>query len=66
MLIKRSGTGDFEFAGYTAYHVCYNSFFAGEELTQLEQRTATQQRISQSDGKVLKLDCILWQAILIC
>jgi len=34
-------TGDFESAGYAAYYVCHNSFFAGEELTQLEQKTAT-------------------------
>ncbi|MGJ3250603.1 MAG: PAS domain S-box protein [Elainellaceae cyanobacterium] len=34
-------TGDFETAGYAAYDVCYNSFFVGEELTQLEQKTAT-------------------------
>jgi PAS domain S-box-containing protein len=34
-------TGDFETAGYTAYYVCYYSFLAGEELTQLEQKTAT-------------------------
>jgi predicted ATPase len=34
-------TGDFESAGYTAYFVCHNSFFAGEKLTQLEQKTAT-------------------------
>ncbi|MBD2249580.1 serine/threonine protein kinase, partial [Nostoc sp. FACHB-888] len=32
-------TGDFEFAGYAAYYLCHNSFFAGEELTQLEQKT---------------------------
>jgi PAS domain S-box-containing protein len=32
-------TGDFESAGYAAYYVCHNSFFAGEELTQLEQKT---------------------------
>nr|MDZ8016259.1 PAS domain S-box protein [Nostoc sp. ZfuVER08] len=34
-------TGDFETAGYAAYDVCYNSFFVGEELTQLEQKMAT-------------------------
>ncbi|MBD2035377.1 PAS domain S-box protein [Leptolyngbya sp. FACHB-321] len=33
-------TGDFETAGYAAYYLCYNSFFAGEELAQLEQKTA--------------------------
>ncbi|MEG4031061.1 MULTISPECIES: PAS domain S-box protein [unclassified Microcoleus] len=34
-------SGDFESAGYAAYEVCYHSFFVGEELTQLEQKTAT-------------------------
>ena len=34
-------TGDFESAGYAAYEVCYHSFFVGEELTQLEPKTAT-------------------------
>jgi PAS domain S-box-containing protein len=33
--------GDFEIAGYAAYYGCYHSFLAGEELTQLEQKTAT-------------------------
>ncbi|WP_446875233.1 PAS domain S-box protein [Phormidesmis sp. 146-35] len=38
-------TGDFETAGYAAYYVCYNSFFAGEELTQLEQKTAVYSKL---------------------
>jgi PAS domain S-box-containing protein len=33
-------TGDFEFAGYCAFNLCYYSYFAGEELTELEQQTA--------------------------
>ncbi|MEG4070170.1 PAS domain S-box protein [Microcoleus sp. Pol11C2] len=32
-------TGDFGSAGYAAYYLCHNSFFAGEELTQLERKT---------------------------
>lgn len=59
-------TGDFESAGYTAYFVCHNSFFAGEKLTQLEQKTATYSKaISQirreSPSNWL---AILWQSIL--
>ncbi|MDZ7950748.1 AAA family ATPase [Nostoc sp. DedQUE09] len=33
-------SGEFESAGYCTLNVCYNSFFAGHELTQLEQQTA--------------------------
>ncbi|MDV2997735.1 MAG: Serine/threonine-protein kinase PknD [Chroococcidiopsis sp. SAG 2025] len=33
-------SGEFESAGYCALNVCYNSFFAGHELTELEQQTA--------------------------
>jgi PAS domain S-box-containing protein len=59
-------TGDFETAGYAAYDVCYNSFFVGESLTQLEQKTATyskavdrMRRESPSTWIV-----IVWQTIL--
>jgi predicted ATPase len=59
-------TGDYEFAGYAAYNACYNSFFAGEELTQLEQRTAT---YSKAIGQIRRESpsnwiAILWQTIL--
>ncbi|MBD2468897.1 AAA family ATPase [Nostoc sp. FACHB-145] len=33
-------SGEFEFAGYCAFSLCYCPFFAGQELTQLEQQTA--------------------------
>ncbi|HIK16783.1 MAG TPA: AAA family ATPase [Leptolyngbyaceae cyanobacterium M33_DOE_097] len=33
-------SGEFEYVGYCAIIVCYNSFFAGHELTELEQQTA--------------------------
>jgi PAS domain S-box-containing protein len=33
-------SGEFESAGYCTLNVCYNSFFAGHELTELEQQTA--------------------------
>jgi PAS domain S-box-containing protein len=59
-------TGDFESAGYAAYYVCHNSFFAGEELTQLEQKTAT---YSKAINQIRRENpsnwlAILWQTIL--
>ncbi|HEY9626139.1 MAG TPA: PAS domain S-box protein [Coleofasciculaceae cyanobacterium] len=59
-------TGDFQIAGYAAYDVCYNSFFVGEELTQLEQKTATYSkavdRIRQESPSTWI--AIVWQTIL--
>ncbi|GAP99887.1 AAA family ATPase [Leptolyngbya sp. NIES-2104] len=59
-------TGDFEFAGYAAYHVCYHSYFAGEELTQLEQKTATYSKAIDHIRRESPSNwiAILWQAIL--
>ncbi|MGL4622421.1 MAG: AAA family ATPase [Chroococcidiopsis sp.] len=59
-------TGDFEYAGYAANHVCYHSFFIGEELTQLEQKTAT---YSKAIGQIRRKNpsnwiAVLWQTIL--
>jgi predicted ATPase len=59
-------TGDFESAGYAAYYVCYNSFFVGEELTQLEQKTAT---YSKAVDRIRRESpstwiAIVWQTIL--
>jgi predicted ATPase/GAF domain-containing protein len=59
-------TGDFETAGYAAYDVCYNSFFVGEELTQLEQKTAT---YSKAVDRIRRESpstwiAIVWQTIL--
>ena len=59
-------TGDFETAGYAAYDVCNNSFFAGEELTQLEQKTAN---YSKSIDQIRRESpsnwiAMLWQTIL--
>jgi predicted ATPase len=58
--------GDFEFAGYAAYIACYYSFFLGEKLTQLEQKTAT---YSKAIGQIRRenlsnLIAVLWQTIL--
>ncbi|WP_204154194.1 PAS domain S-box protein [Leptolyngbya sp. CCY15150] len=59
-------TGDFEIAAYAACDVCYNSFFVGEELTQLEQKTATYSkavdRMRRESPSILI--AILWQTIL--
>ena len=59
-------TGDFEFAGYAAYHACYNSFFMGEELTQLEQKTATYSKAISQIRRENPSNWIamLWQTIL--
>ncbi len=54
-------TGDFETAGYAAYYVCYYSFFAGEELTQLEQKTAT---YSKAIDQIRRESPSNWLAIL--
>ncbi|MEP0915142.1 PAS domain S-box protein [Leptolyngbya sp. GB1-A1] len=54
-------TGDFETAGYAAYDVCHNSFFAGEELTQLEQKTAF---YSKSIDQIRRESPSNWLAIL--
>ncbi|WP_414588224.1 PAS domain S-box protein [Scytonema sp. PCC 10023] len=54
-------TGDFETAGYAAYYVCYNSFFAGEELTQVEQKTAV---YSKSIDQIRRESPSNWLAIL--
>ena len=59
-------TGDFEFASYAACNVCCYSFFVGEELTQLEQKTAT---YSQAIRQIRRENpsnwiAVLWQTIL--
>ncbi|MEP0873779.1 AAA family ATPase [Trichocoleus desertorum AS-A10] len=59
-------TGDFECAGYAAYNVCYNSFSAGEELTQLEQKTATYSKATNQIRRESPSNwlAIVWQTIL--
>lgn len=59
-------TGDFEFAGYSACSACYHSFFVGESLTQLEQKTAA---YSKAIGQIRReipsnWAAMLWQTIL--
>ncbi|MBD2534559.1 serine/threonine-protein kinase PknK, partial [Nostoc flagelliforme FACHB-838] len=59
-------TGDFESAGYAAYSVCHYSFFAGEKLTQLEQKTATYSKAINQIRRESPSNwlAILWQTIL--
>ncbi|MEI2582596.1 PAS domain S-box protein, partial [Scytonema sp. PRP1] len=58
-------TGDFEFAGYAASNVCYFSFFAGESLTQLEQKTASYSKAIRQIRRENPFNwtVILWQTI---
>ncbi|HEY9846737.1 MAG TPA: AAA family ATPase, partial [Candidatus Caenarcaniphilales bacterium] len=37
-------SGEFEFASYCAFSLCYSPFFTGQELTELEQQTAIYQK----------------------
>jgi PAS domain S-box-containing protein len=54
-------TGDFEFAGYSAFHLCYSSFFLGQELTELKQKTAT---YSEAVSQIRRENPFTWLAIL--
>jgi PAS domain S-box-containing protein len=58
--------GDFEFAGYAAFEICCRSFFVGEELTQLEQKTAVYSQAVRQIRRENPLSWItgLWQTIL--
>jgi PAS domain S-box-containing protein len=59
-------TGNFEFAGYAACAACYHSFFIGEELSQLERKTATYSKATQQIRRESLSNWIamLWQTIL--
>jgi PAS domain S-box-containing protein len=59
-------TGDFEFVGYAAYNICQSSFFAGEELTQLEQKTAVYSKAIRQIRRETPSNWIamLWQTVL--
>ncbi|MBV9386505.1 MAG: PAS domain S-box protein [Chroococcidiopsidaceae cyanobacterium CP_BM_ER_R8_30] len=59
-------TGDFEFAGYSAYYACYHSFFVGEELTKLEHKTVTYSKAIRQIRRENPSDwiAILWQTVL--
>jgi PAS domain S-box-containing protein len=59
-------TGDFEFASYAACNVCCYSFLAGEELTELEQKTATYSKAIRQIRRENPSNwiAVLWQTIL--
>jgi signal transduction histidine kinase/GAF domain-containing protein len=54
-------TGDFEFAGYCAFNLCYYSYFVGQELTELEQKTAL---YSKATSQIRRENPFNWLAIL--
>ncbi|HEY9640030.1 MAG TPA: serine/threonine-protein kinase PknK, partial [Coleofasciculaceae cyanobacterium] len=59
-------TGDLEFAGYAACIACCRAFCAGEELTQLEQRTATYSKAIKQIRRENPSNwtSVLWQTVL--
>ena len=59
-------TGVFEFAGYAAHEVCCRSFFVGESLTQLEQKTATYSKAIRQIRRKNPSNwiAVLWQTVL--
>jgi predicted ATPase len=58
--------GDFEFAGYGLCSACFHSFFVGEELTQLEQKTADYSQALRQIRREIPSNWIamLWQTML--
>jgi predicted ATPase/signal transduction histidine kinase/GAF domain-containing protein/tRNA A-37 threonylcarbamoyl transferase component Bud32 len=54
-------SGDFEFAGYCAFSLCYNPFFAGQALTELEQQTAVYRKAT---SQIRRQSPSNWLAIL--
>ncbi|GAA6616636.1 AAA family ATPase [Scytonema sp. NUACC26] len=59
-------TGDLEFAGYAACIACCRAFCAGEELNQLEQRTATYSKAIRQIRRENPSNwtSVLWQTVL--
>ncbi|HEY9741305.1 MAG TPA: AAA family ATPase [Coleofasciculaceae cyanobacterium] len=53
--------GDFEFASYAASHLCYHSYFIGQELTELEQKFAT---YSNAISQLRRENPFYWVAML--
>ncbi|MBD1810024.1 AAA family ATPase [Microcoleus sp. FACHB-SPT15] len=54
-------TGDFEFAAYCAFNLCYHSYFVGQELTELEQKTAL---YSKAASQIRRENPFNWLAVL--
>ena len=59
-------TGDFEFAGHAACNVCCYSFFIGEELAELEQKTAGYSKAIRQIRQETPSNriAVLWQTLL--
>ncbi|MBV9389663.1 MAG: AAA family ATPase [Chroococcidiopsidaceae cyanobacterium CP_BM_ER_R8_30] len=59
-------TGVFEFASYAAHEVCCRSFFVGEPLTELEQKTATYSKAIRQVRRKNPSNwiAVLWQTVL--
>ncbi|WP_414517023.1 AAA family ATPase [Nostoc sp. PCC 9305] len=54
-------SGEFEFASYCAFSLCYYPFFAGQELTELEQQTAIYR---QATNQIRRETASIWLAML--
>ncbi|QHG20357.1 AAA family ATPase [Nostoc sp. ATCC 53789] len=54
-------SGEFEFASYCAFSLCYYPFFAGQELTELEQQTAIYRKATH---QIRRETASIWLAML--
>ncbi|MBG1243248.1 AAA family ATPase [Nostoc sp. NZL] len=54
-------SGEFEFASYCAFSLCYYPFFAGQELTELEQQTAIYCKVTH---QIRRETASIWLAML--
>ncbi len=54
-------SGEFEFASYCAFSLCYYPFFAGQELTELEQQTAIYRKATH---QIRRETATIWLAML--
>ncbi|MHC5747545.1 MAG: AAA family ATPase [Nostoc sp.] len=54
-------SGEFEFASYCAFSLCYYPFFAGQELTELEQQTAIYRKAT---NQIRRETASIWLAML--
>ncbi|HEY9826659.1 MAG TPA: AAA family ATPase [Stenomitos sp.] len=54
-------SGEFEFASYCAFSLCYYPFFAGQELKELEQQTAIYRKVTH---QIRRETASIWLAML--
>jgi PAS domain S-box-containing protein len=54
-------SGEFEFASYCAFSLCYYPFFAGQELAELEQQTAIYRKATH---QIRRETAAIWLAML--